>query len=341
MPANKYALLRYRIIDKCLRNSQRPYPSKELLRSACDEVLYQSFGERVSPSTIEKDLYAMRFEEHLGYEAPIAFHKLRKGYYYTDPNYSLEKIPLSHEEIDAVKFAAITLGQYKELELFKQFGDAIEKILQRLDIGASVSSEEVGTIVEFEKLPHLRGTNYIAPIFRAIQGKKSLEIRYLSRNALQTTERRLWPLLLKEYQSLWYIIAYEYESQKVKTYALDRIYDIQFTEGIVPEGLHFDKDKFFNYSIGITATAAAPEKVHLRFFASARDYVLLKPLHRSQRVLKDEDEFVDIELTVQPSRELISTILWFGSAVSVLSPLELKEDIREELGEMLKNLERG
>ncbi|MCB0483495.1 MAG: hypothetical protein KDC37_02930, partial [Flavobacteriales bacterium] len=146
MPANKYALLRYRIIDKCLRNSQRPYPSKELLRSACDEVLYQSFGERVSPSTIEKDLYAMRFEEHLGYEAPIAFHKLRKGYYYTDPNYSLEKIPLSHEEIDAVKFAAITLGQYKELELFKQFGDAIEKILQRLDIGASVSSEEVGTI---------------------------------------------------------------------------------------------------------------------------------------------------------------------------------------------------
>ena len=34
MPANKYALLRYRIIDRCLTNSGRPYPSKEELREA-------------------------------------------------------------------------------------------------------------------------------------------------------------------------------------------------------------------------------------------------------------------------------------------------------------------
>ena len=65
MPANKYALLRYRIIDKCIRNKFQPYPSKEDLRLACEEALYNSNHERVSESTIEKDIYAMRNEEGL------------------------------------------------------------------------------------------------------------------------------------------------------------------------------------------------------------------------------------------------------------------------------------
>lgn len=39
MPANKYALLRYRIIDRCLTNSGHPFPTKEELRSACEEAL--------------------------------------------------------------------------------------------------------------------------------------------------------------------------------------------------------------------------------------------------------------------------------------------------------------
>jgi hypothetical protein len=75
MPANKYALLRYRIIDRCLTNPARPFPSKEALRLACEEALYGSDGEHISISTIEKDLWAMRNESELGYHAPIAYHR--------------------------------------------------------------------------------------------------------------------------------------------------------------------------------------------------------------------------------------------------------------------------
>ena len=59
MPANKYALLRYRIIDRCISNSLNPFPTKEDLRSACEEALYGSDGENISISTIEKDIWAM------------------------------------------------------------------------------------------------------------------------------------------------------------------------------------------------------------------------------------------------------------------------------------------
>ena len=39
MPHIKNALLRYRIIDKCIRNKYKPYPSKQDLREACEEAL--------------------------------------------------------------------------------------------------------------------------------------------------------------------------------------------------------------------------------------------------------------------------------------------------------------
>ena len=51
MPINKSAYIRFRIIDQCLRNKQKPYPSKEDLIEACTEVV-----GKVSLRTIEKDL---------------------------------------------------------------------------------------------------------------------------------------------------------------------------------------------------------------------------------------------------------------------------------------------
>ncbi|MFM9984219.1 MAG: hypothetical protein ACKVOK_03255, partial [Flavobacteriales bacterium] len=67
MPANKYALLRYRVIDRCLKNKGKPYPTREDLRQACEEDLYGAGGEAISLSTIDKDIWAMKNEGELGY----------------------------------------------------------------------------------------------------------------------------------------------------------------------------------------------------------------------------------------------------------------------------------
>src|SRR6056297_877192 len=118
MPANKYALLRYRIIDRCISNKFNPFPNKEDLREACEEELYGSDGDRISASTIDKDLYAMRNEANLGYYAPIAYSKTEKGYYYEDPDYSIDEMPLNQEDIEAIEFAANTLAQFRGIQLF-------------------------------------------------------------------------------------------------------------------------------------------------------------------------------------------------------------------------------
>ena len=56
MPLNKEAYLRYKIIDDCISNKRKPYPSMEDIMVACEERIGKSF----TISTIQKDIKAMK-----------------------------------------------------------------------------------------------------------------------------------------------------------------------------------------------------------------------------------------------------------------------------------------
>ncbi|MGY8902165.1 MAG: hypothetical protein ACKVI1_06200, partial [Flavobacteriales bacterium] len=164
MPANKYALLRYRIIDRCISNTRNPFPSKEDLRSACEEALYGSDGVNISESTIEKDIWAMRNESELGYYAPIAYHRDKRGYHYEDEGYSINEIQLNEDDIDAIRFAANTLIQFRDLPIFKQFDLAIGKIADRLSVAPNLDTSSVDRYMQFESTPSARGSHNLAPL---------------------------------------------------------------------------------------------------------------------------------------------------------------------------------
>ena len=146
MPHIKNALIRYRIIDRCIRNKYKQYPSKQELREACEEALYGSNdGANICDSTIEKDMFAMRME----HDAPIKYSKRHGGYYYEDPEFTINDIPLTEEDLSAIKFAANTLMQFRDADMFKQFGNAIDKIVDRVSISANPSDKELNNFVQF------------------------------------------------------------------------------------------------------------------------------------------------------------------------------------------------
>ena len=97
MPANKNALIRYKTIDRCLRNRFRLWTIDDLTE-ACSEALYEMEGitKGVSVRTVQGDLQIMRSDK-LGYNAPIeVFDKIY--YRYADPNYSINEMPLTEED---------------------------------------------------------------------------------------------------------------------------------------------------------------------------------------------------------------------------------------------------
>ena len=169
MPANKYALLRYRIIDRCLTNRMRPFPTKEDLRRACEEGLYGSEGERISISTIEKDLWAMRNENELGYHAPIVYNAEHRGYEYEDPDYSISGLNLQEQDLQALRFATLTLLQFRDMPVFQQYQSAIGRIFDR--VHATAPRQGIDQHIQFEQAPQTLGTEHIAAVLAIEHGR--------------------------------------------------------------------------------------------------------------------------------------------------------------------------
>lgn len=73
MPVNKNALLRYKIIDRCLRNRYRRWTIEDLV-DEISEALYDMEGIRkgISLRTVQNDIQIMRSDK-LGYNAPIVY----------------------------------------------------------------------------------------------------------------------------------------------------------------------------------------------------------------------------------------------------------------------------
>ena len=98
MPVNKNALLRYKIIDRSLRNRYRRWTIEDLV-DAVSDALYDMEGiqKGVSLRTVQADIQMMRSDK-LGYNAPIEVYD-QKFYRYANPNYSITELPLTNEDV--------------------------------------------------------------------------------------------------------------------------------------------------------------------------------------------------------------------------------------------------
>lgn len=331
MIASKNAILRYRIIDRCIRSTAFPFPAKSELREACEEELYGSQnGSHICDSTIEKDLFAMRTE----HDAPIRFSRKEKGYYYTDPDYSIDEIPLNDKDVDAIKMAAKVLYQFKNSNLFQNFDFAISKILDRVNISNKIDDEEIDTFVQFEKVTSPKGGEYLEGLLSAIKQKTKVQFEYQGFKDEEKTVRRIHPYLLKEYRHRWYVIGKNEMKDRIQTFGLDRVLSLQLLEDKFSVDTGFDPDLFFKYSVGITANTGAPIAIKVSANEVLSKYLLSQPLHFSQEYLGEQDGGHIFQYFLLPTYELKQMILGFGAEIKVLSPDSFVDEIRNAIHEM-------
>lgn len=115
MPANKNALIRYKTIDRCLRNKYRRWTLDDLVEACCD-ALYDMEGIKkgVCARTVQMDIQIMRSDK-LGYYAPIEVYD-RIYYRYADPDYSISNNPLSVDDCELIKEAIVLLKNKDNLD---------------------------------------------------------------------------------------------------------------------------------------------------------------------------------------------------------------------------------
>ena len=334
MSQNKNALIRYKTIDKCLQNQYRTWCLDDIIE-ACSNALYEYEGREISISkrTIQLDIQLMRSEK-LGYNAPIEVYD-KKYYRYADEDFTITDIPLTETDINVLTETVSMLKQFKDFSLFNDVSD----ILQRLEDKIYAEKSHTRPVIHLDKNENLKGLHFLEELYQAIIKKVVLKIRYKSFKSRDENEFLFHAFILKEYNNRWFLVGKKKKTAPVSNLALDRIIAIDYDFQTPYINEDFDAEKFYKNVIGVTVnTGLRPRKIEIKVNALHAPYVLTKPLHNSQRLIKmNEDKSILIHLFLIENFEFERQLLGFGDGIEVLKPERLRKRMQFIIQNALTN----
>jgi len=279
----------------------------------------------------------MKKPEPVGFSAPIAYSKTEKGYYYTEAGFSISELSLAEEEWNALRFSAQLLFQYREVPIFSDFRNAIERINTRFALGLDTDEPEVNRFVQFETSNASNGQLWIDLIFSAIRSRRAVVFKYDNIYKKKISAYQLDPYLLREHRNRWYMIGWSEERQDYLTFALDRIIELNVTDDPQKLKKDFHSGEFFQHATGIMEGTGKPVNVELAVKGPAGKLLLLEPLHRSQVLISQKEDYIKVSLQVLVNEEFMLRLLGLGPACKVIKPASLKASIKSMINGMLEN----
>lgn len=318
MPANKNALIRYKTIDNCLRNTYKRWTLNDLV-DACSDALYDCEGisKGVSVRTVQMDLQTMRSDK-LGYNAPIEVYD-QKYYRYSDPDFSIMNMPMSENDYQVLHEAVDMLRQLDNFEQFAEMSDVVSRLQDKL----AISKHNRKPIVHFDNVPNLKGLKLLNPLYNYIAQRQSLRIMYQPFSARKPQQYVVFPYLLKEFRNRWFLFCSRATDLLMFNLALDRIVSVEPIDVPYRDNPQFDSEHFFDNVIGVTKNIGnKPQHITFRATRDQSHYIATKPVHPSQKLVScnPNDGSCIFSIDVVINIEMYSIMMSFGPGVKLLSP---------------------
>lgn len=330
MATNKHAVIRYQALDKCFRNIGKQYFIDDLVE-ACNRAIYEYTGsdQGVQKRQVYEDIKYMESEQGFA----IRLQKLKYGrrtfYRYEDTNFSINSQPLNESEANQLKEALSTLGRFKGLPQFNWIGE----LTTRLESSFSLRPNDKN-VIHFEQNEYLKGLDFISTLYHAITYKKVVEIEYQGFKQNEPVQYVIHPQLLKQYNNRWFLIGMKDGNDFFTNVSLDRIISIREASDIPYRESNTDFNELFEDVIGVSIPSNEhPKKILLEVDKSLAPYIFSKPIHGSQKVIDRENLIIEIDVYI--NYELISVIMSYGDGLEVLSPVELRTQLKEKLERIL------
>ena len=323
MDISKSAYSRYRVIDKMLKNIYKPYPSLLDIQEACEISLHRA----PSLDTLEKDIRNMKQSDV--FEAPIVFCRKNLGYYYSNPNYSINSIPLTDSDISSIKEAldlVNNLGGGNRVN--ERFTHAIQKILATYKEQFPDSDTE-RKIILTDYVEGAKGYENFNTLFKACKNQRPISFSHYSYNNREFKAIIVHPILLKEFENRWYLVSYSESHQSIRTFGLDRIYEPVHLKRKYVTSDEKEVESYCNDIYGVYPLENQP-KQRIRFLTSINitNYFEAYPIHFSQKPKKNESGSSFFTIDVVPSMELIRLFRSYGKNLEVISPDWLREQTK-------------
>lgn len=287
--SKRESITRYSLIIKKLRKSPASFEEIADFLSLQSEL--EEYNFNISKRTFQRDLNDIREV----YKIDIQFDKSQKHYY-------------------------IDFDEQPEIN---------ERILEAFDtFNALNMSDRLSNDIHFEKRKP-QGAEHLFGILHAIRNRLKLRFNYHSNWDDESTPRLIEPLALKEFKYRWYVLGIDSRDQKIKTFGLDRIADMEISKQKFKFPSDFNVNDYFKHCFGIISpNAPAPHIVKLEFQPAQAKYIKSLPLHESQKVISDTPSGLIIELELYLTYDLLMEILSYGGGVRVLEPDELKNQVK-------------
>ena len=202
-------------------------------------------------------------------------------------------------------------------------------------LNASIGHDDY---IEFEQ-PADKGLENFHGILHSLKQKLTLKITYQSYWSATTEVRIIEPYFLKEFKSLWYLVAKDVNKNAIRTFALDRMKSMEITKKKFVYPSSQQPKTYFKHCYGIISPDNQHEPIVpivLSFHPQQGKYVKALPLHHSQQILKDDENELIVELHLHQTFDFEMQVLSYGPLVQVLEPAALREAIKGKLKEALE-----
>jgi predicted DNA-binding transcriptional regulator YafY len=182
-----------------------------------------------------------------------------------------------------------------------------------------------------------QGTNNLFGLLHAIKTKVQIQFYYQKFWEDKPTKRTVEPYALKEFKNRWYLLAKNMGDGIVKSFALDRLTQLSFTNKPFTSTPNFDITAHYQYSFGIISPDdETPQTIVLSLDAYQGKYIKTLPLHHTQQILLDNDEELQIRLTLHITHDFVMELLSLGAQVKVLQPQVLIDELKAAYQEALQ-----
>lgn len=208
--------------------------------------------------------------------------------------------------------------------------DSIQNwMLSTLSVNNVLSeSKSVSDRIVLESIPST-GDN----LHRFIEAMKmSVRIQVIYRRYGTTSESSftIEPYMVKLFNKRWYALVKFADSQGFFILSFDRILQLSLTNEHFEYNKEFDASAYFSECYGILRDVnIAVDKVVVRAFGREVFYLRDLPLHHSQKEIDTTDEYADFELKLRPTGDFFSQLLSRGSAIKVIEPQWVADEIKK------------
>lgn len=288
---------RYLLILKKLK--VKPYSTYEELQTYIEnqfdflQMQDDTLNIGFSKRTLQRDLKEIRNV----FGIDIEYSKTNKGYY------------ISQSETENMNF---------------------QRMIEAFDMFNSLNlAQDLTPFIHLEKR-RPQGTENLYGLLHAIKNKLKIKFTYQKFWEEEVSQRLVEPYALKEFKNRWYILAKDSKDNNIKSFALDRLKNLEITTQHYQYPDNYSIEQSYRYCFGIISpNGSDPQDIILSFDPFQGKYIKTLPLHATQEILADNDQETRIKLKLCLTHDLVMELLSFGHNMKVIEPKKLADEIKE------------